>query len=142
LRQGSPKRRTARAPTGKTYDHGVSWEKEFSVTQAYSINGTIYIAGQFSHNMKGEFVGKGDIKAQTRQTFENLDRVLAGYGITKSNIAELEIYLMDIARNFEPFVEVYKEYAGGHRPAVTLIGVSGLAFPQQLVEIRAVAHAN
>ncbi|MEF0943995.1 RidA family protein [Rhizobium sp. BR 362] len=139
---GNVKAQDIKAPTGKIYDHGVSWEKEFSVTQAYSINGTIYIAGQFSHNMKGEFVGEGDIKAQARQTFENLDRVLAGYGITKSNIAELEIYLMDTTHNFEPFVEVYKGYVGTHRPAVTLIGVSGLAFPQQLVEIRAVAHSN
>jgi len=29
---------------------------------------------------------------------------------------------------------------GDHRPAVTLVGVSGLAFPQQLIEVRAVAH--
>ena len=126
----------------KTYNHGVPWEKEFSVTQAYSVNGTIYIAGQFSHNMEGEFVGEGDIKRQTRQTLENLDRVLEGFGVTKSNIADLEIYLTRTQEDFEPVVSVYKEYIGDHRPAVTLIGVSGLAFPEQLVEIRAVAHTD
>ncbi|WP_261303286.1 RidA family protein [Paenibacillus andongensis] len=126
----------------KTYNHGVPWEKEFNVTQAYSVNGTIYISGQFSHNMQGEFVGEGDIKVQTRQTFENLDRVLAGFGVTKSNIADLEIYLTRPQEDFEPFLSVYKEYVGDHRSAVTLIGVSGLAFPEQLVEIRAVAHTD
>ncbi|MBE0340600.1 RidA family protein, partial [Paenibacillus sp. 28ISP30-2] len=71
-----------------TYNHGVAWEEAFGVTQGYSVNGTIYISGQFSHDMQGAFVGEGDIEAQTRQTLENLDLVLAGFGVTRSNIAE------------------------------------------------------
>lgn len=125
-----------------TYNHGVPWEDGFSVTQGYSINGTLYISGQFSHDMQGAFVGEGDFEAQARQTLENLDRVLAGFNITKSNIAEMVIYLTNPREHFEPCVGLYKEYVGQHRPAVTLIGVSGLAFPHQLIEIRAVAHTS
>ena len=40
-----------------TYNHGVPWEDGFGVTQAYCVNGTIYISGQFSHDMQGAFVG-------------------------------------------------------------------------------------
>ena len=58
------------------YNHGVSWEEGNSVSQGYRVNGTIYIAGQFSHTLEGEFVD-GDAAAQTRQTLENLDHVLA-----------------------------------------------------------------
>jgi 2-iminobutanoate/2-iminopropanoate deaminase len=123
-----------------TYDHGVPWEAEYGVTQAYRVNDTIYIAGQFAHDMQGAFVGEGDLDAQVRQTFANLDRVLAGYGVTKTNLAEVIIYLTDPSAHFERGVQLYKEYMGGHRAAGTLIGVSGLAFPHQLVEIRAVAH--
>ncbi|MCZ8521944.1 MULTISPECIES: RidA family protein [Paenibacillus] len=126
----------------KTYNHGVAWEETFGVTQGYSINGTIYISGQFSHDMQGEFVGEGDIEAQTRQTLENLDRVLEGFGVTRSNLAEMEVFLTNPQEHFEQCVALYKEYVGDHRPAATLVGVSGLAFPHQLIEIRAVAHTG
>ena len=130
------------ASSATTYDHGVPWEEAYGVTQGYSVNGTIFISGQFSHDMAGAFVGQGDFDAQVRQTLENLDRVLAGFGVTRSNIAEMVIYLTNPREHFEPCVRLFKDYVGGHRPAGTLIGVSGLAFPEQLVEIRAVAHAG
>ncbi|NEN81359.1 RidA family protein [Paenibacillus elgii] len=126
----------------KTYNHGVAWEEAFGVTQGYSVNGNIYISGQFSHDMQGAFVGEGDIEAQTRQTLENLDRVLAGFGVARSNIAEMEVFLTNPQEHFEQFIVLYKEYVGDHRPAATLVGVSGLAFPHQLIEIRAVAHTD
>jgi 2-iminobutanoate/2-iminopropanoate deaminase len=125
-----------------TYSHGVPWEDAYGVSQGYSVNGTIYIAGQFSHDMQGAFVGEGDFEAQTRKTLENLDRVLAGFGVTKANIAEIVIYLAKPSEHFEACVALFKEYVGPHRPAATLIGVSGLAFPHQLIEIRAVAHTG
>jgi len=126
----------------KTYNHGVAWEETSGVTQGYSVNGTIYISGQFSHDMQGEFVGEGELEAQARQTLENLDRVLAGFGVTRSHIAELQIFLTNPQEHFEQSVVLYKEYVGDHRPAVTLIGVSGLAYPHMLIEIRAVAHTD
>ena len=122
------------------FDHGVAWEMGNSVTQGYSINGTIYISGQFSHDLNG-FID-GDIETQTRLTLDNLDRVLKGFGITKSNLAYLEIYLTKPQEHFEQFVQVFKEYLGGHRPAATLVGVTYLASPQQIVEISAIAHAS
>lgn len=125
-----------------TYNHGVPWEEAFGVTQGYSVNGTIYIAGQFAHDMAGAFTGEGDVVAQTRQTFENLDRVLAGFGVTKSNIAEIVIYLTNPQEHLELMAAPFKEYMGEHRAAATVIGVSGLAFPHQLIEIRAIAHAD
>ncbi|PAD67977.1 translation initiation inhibitor [Bacillus sp. 7586-K] len=127
---------------GKTYNHGVAWEEEYGLSQGYSANGTIYISGQFSHDMQGLFVGEGDFEVQTRQTLENLDRVLDGFGVTRSNIAEMEIFLTNPQEHFEQCVKLFKEYVGDHRPAGTLIGVSGLAFPHQLIEIRAVAHTD
>lgn len=126
----------------KTFDHGVAWEEGSGISQGYSINGTIYVSGQFSHDMQGAFVGAGDIEAQTRQTLENLDRVLMGFGATKSNLAYVEVYLTDVREHFEPCIQIFKEYMGQHRPAGSLIGVTALAFPEQLIEISAVAHIN
>lgn len=126
----------------KTFDHGVAWEEGSGISQGYAINGTIYVSGQFSHDMQGTFVGVGDIEAQTRQTLENLDRVLEGFGATKSNLAYVEVYLTDVRKHFEPCIQLFNEYMGKHRPAGSLIGVKELAFPEQLIEISAVAHMN
>lgn len=60
----------------KTYNHDL-WDH--GITQGYSVNGIIYISGQFSHDKEGIFVGEGDIESQTRQTLKNLDRVLEGF---------------------------------------------------------------
>ena len=126
----------------KTYNHGLPWEDEHGISQGYSVNGTIYISGQFSHDAEGRFIGAGDIEAQTRQTLMNIDKVLGNFGASKSNIAEIEIFLTDPQRDFEKCIKIFKEYVGNHKPAGTLVGVTGMAFPGQLIEIRAVAHIN
>ncbi|WP_312429830.1 RidA family protein [Lacrimispora sp.] len=126
----------------KTYNHGLPWEDEHGIAQGYCVNGILYISGQFSHDMQGTFVGEGDIEVQTRQTLKNLDRVLEGFGAERSNIAEMEIFLADPQEHFEKCIRIFKEYVGDHRPAGTLVGVSGMAFPDQLIEIRAVAHIS
>lgn len=127
-------------PTIKTYHHHL-WDH--GISQGYSVNGTLYISGQFSHNATGEFVGVGDIESQTRQTLDNLDRVLAEFGITKTNLAYAEVYLTNAQEHGETVIKIFKEYLGDHhRPAGSLIGVTYLAFPEQWIEIRAVANVD
>lgn len=123
----------------KNYNHSL-WDH--GITQGYSVNGTIYISGQFSHDTEGTFVGKGDIEAQTRQTLENLDRVLAGFDVTRSNLAYVEIYLTNAEEHFDPVIRLFKEYVGQHRPAGCLLGVTYLASAEQWIEISAVAHTD
>lgn len=88
------------------------------------------------------FVGKENIEAQTLQTFENLDRVLVELGATKSNIAYVEIFLTNPQEHSETVIDLFKEYLGQHRPAGSLIGVTYLAFPEQLIEVKAIAHTD
>ncbi|MDM5248327.1 RidA family protein [Lysinibacillus sp. G4S2] len=123
----------------KIYNHDL-WDH--GISQGYSVNGTIYISGQFSHDTEGALVGDGDIEAQTRQTLENLDSVLEGFGATKSNLAYMEIYLTNAKEHTEPVIRLFKEYMEQHRPAGSLIGVNYLASPEQLIEISAVAHTD
>jgi len=123
--------------TVQTYNHNL-WDH--GISQGYSVNGTIYISGQFSHDQQGAFIGEGDIAAQMQQTLDNLDRVLGGLGVTRTNLAYVEIYVTNAGAHAEKVIEAFKEYVGQHRPAGSLIGVQQLAFPEQLVEISAVAH--
>ncbi|PAD23064.1 RidA family protein [Terribacillus saccharophilus] len=123
----------------KTYNHDL-WDH--GISQGYSVNGTIYVSGQFSHNEDGTFIGEDNIEVQTRQTLENLDRVLKELNATKSNLAYVEIYLTNPQAHTESVINLFKEYLDTHRPAGSLIGVTYLAFPEQLIEISAIAHTE
>lgn len=121
----------------QTYNHTL-WDH--GISQGYRVDNTLHISGQFSHNSEGEFVGADDIRAQMLQTLENLDTVLKEFGATRSNLAYVEIYLTRAQEHGEIAIELFKEYVGEHRPAGSMIGVTYLAFPEQWVEVSAVAH--
>ncbi|MEC0240681.1 RidA family protein [Paenibacillus dokdonensis] len=125
--------------TIRTYNHNL-WDH--GISQGYLVDNTLYISGQFSHNTEGEFVGAGDIRAQMTQTLENLDAVLQEFGATKHNLAYVELYLTNAQEHGETAIELFKKYVGELRPAGSMIGVTYLAFPEQWVEVRAVAHVG
>jgi 2-iminobutanoate/2-iminopropanoate deaminase len=64
----------------------MSWEKEYGYSQAVKVDNTIYVSGQVSHDDKGNIVGRGDMEAQMRHAYENIEKVLAQYGATMENI--------------------------------------------------------
>lgn len=126
-----------------TFNFGVGSEQANAViSQGYRTNDTIYISGQYSHDMNDQIVGVGDFEAQARQTLENIDGVLAGFGVKRSNIAELLVYLTNPREQSEQFIPIMQEYLGDHRPAATMIGTTGLFYPEMLIEIRVVAHTD
>ena len=102
----------------------------------------LFIAGQVSVE-NGVIVGEGDVAAQTRQVFANLGKVLDGAGATFADVVEFTTYLVG-SESFEPFAqartEIFPElFPDGVYPANTLLIISGLARPELLVEIKAVA---
>lgn len=131
------------ASSATTFNFGAASEDANGlISQGYSVNGTIYVSGQYSHDTQDAVVGESDFEAQVRQTLKNVDRVLAGFHVTKSNIAEVVIYLTNPREQALLLAPLLQEYMGEHRPAGTIIGVTGLWYPEQLIEIRVVAHAN
>ncbi len=75
----------------------------------------VYVSGQVAHDANGELVG-GGIIAQTRQTVENLRRVLAGAGCTLEDVVKCNVWLSD-ARDFWSFNRVYAGYFPNVPPA-------------------------
>ena len=108
-------------------------------TQVIKAGNTIYIAGQIAMNAQGQIVGAGDINAQTTQVFENLKTALAAAGAQFSHLVKLTVYVTDAAYR-EPIAAVRRQYLGSPDPVTsTFLVVAGLALPQLLVEIEAVA---
>jgi reactive intermediate/imine deaminase len=75
----------------------------------------VYVSGQVAHDQNGEVVGT-TIVAQTRQTMENLRRVLAQAGCTLDDVIKCNVWLAD-ARDFWSFNKVYASYFPNVPPA-------------------------
>jgi enamine deaminase RidA (YjgF/YER057c/UK114 family) len=101
---------------------------------------TIYIGGQDAVDASGNIVGTGDVKAQTEQVLKNLQVALAACGATLENIVKWNIYVVQgqpIQPGFEAFQQVW-----GRRPnppTITVLYVAGLANPDFLCEMDAIA---
>jgi enamine deaminase RidA (YjgF/YER057c/UK114 family) len=100
---------------------------------------TLYIAGQVAFDAQGNVVGKDDVRAQTEQTFRNLKTALESAGASFADVVKLNWYVRDMSQ-LGVYRDVREKFLGaGPRPASTLVEVKGLALPELLIEIEAVA---
>lgn len=99
---------------------------------------TVYVAGQIALDVDGDLVGKGDIEAQTQQVYANLQAILEELGGSLEDIVKLTTYLTDRS-HLDAFRRVRNRFFTDAFPPNTLLFVSGLAHPDYLVEIEAVA---
>lgn len=102
----------------------------------------VFTAGACPIGPDGTVVAPGDPEAQARQALDNLVVTLAGAGSSLEQVLKTTVYVATSDR--AELVRVWKvveERLGAVRPPSTLIGVSLLGYPQQLVEIEAVALA-
>ena len=112
-------------------------------SHAVEVDGWVFVTGQMPFTGKSATspYPKG-IEAQTRQVMENLQRVLAGCGLTLKNVVAARVFLVRFARDYDPMNRVYAGYfAAGKRPARTCVGVTALA-RGALVEIDFIARRD
>jgi enamine deaminase RidA (YjgF/YER057c/UK114 family) len=101
---------------------------------------TVYIGGQNAITKDLEIIGKGDVAVQTEYILKNIETALSSCGATLENLFKLNIYIVqgqDVKRGFagaQPFLKKLK-----NPPLITGIIVAGLAHPDYLVEIEAIA---
>ncbi len=106
-------------------------------SQAVQAGGSIYVSGQLPINpATGEFAG-ADIRAQARQSLENIKAILAAAGTDMAHVVKTTVLLQDMA-DFAAMNEVYAEYFSEPYPARAAFQVAKLP-KDALVEIEAVA---
>lgn len=119
------------------------WQDQFGFSQALEITAgqhVLYCAGQTSIDAQGNPSHPGDIGAQVRQAMDNLDEVLSRAGYSLSDLVRLNVYTTDVDQLFASYDELVGRLAqAGVQPAMTLLGVTRLAFPELMVEIEATA---
>ena len=101
---------------------------------------TVYIGGQDAVDASGTVIGKGDFKAQTEQVMKNIQAALAAADAQLEHVIKWNLYVVQgqsLQVGFEEFQRVW-----GRRPnppAITMAFVAGLAHPDFLLEIEAIA---
>jgi enamine deaminase RidA (YjgF/YER057c/UK114 family) len=116
----------------------------FSRGMRIDLNGIVIllISGTASINECGESIHIGDLRAQTRRTFQNITRLLESEGATWKDIVRTTCYLRDIERDYAEFNEertaFYAEQGLDPLPASTGIQAI-LCRPELLIEIEAIA---
>jgi enamine deaminase RidA (YjgF/YER057c/UK114 family) len=101
----------------------------------------LWISGQVAQNSKGEVVGKGDLKAQLNQAWENVKLALVGSGATFRDVVKITTYVVNYKPSMRPELrEARLRFMGASEPpAATLVGVQSLASEEWLVEIEVTA---
>ena len=124
----------------EAYDYGSAFSRGMRI----DLDGLtiLLISGTASIDDRGKTIHVGDLRAQTRRTFENINGRLASEGATWHDVVRTTCYLRDIERDYQAFNEertaFYKEQQLDPLPASTGIQVI-LCRPDLLVEIEAIA---
>lgn len=100
-------------------------------------NGVLYISGQLSINPETGKVPEGGVKAEAKQSLDNLNMVLNAAGLTKEDVIMCRVYIPDV-KYWPDLNEVYSEFFGEHKPARVVVPSNNL-YAGCLVEIEAVA---
>jgi enamine deaminase RidA (YjgF/YER057c/UK114 family) len=103
---------------------------------------TIYVGGQNAVNPTGEIVGKGDIGRQAEQILENLEIALSSADAQLEHVIKWNVYVVQ-GQPPQPAFQVFQRMWGNrpNPPLVTVLFVAGLANPDFLMEVEAIAVA-
>lgn len=118
---------------------GVPWENSYGYSQAVRAGNMVFISGQLSHDEQGNFIGEGDFEKQLRQAYANIKLLLGKFGLGFDNIVSETIYVTDLASQAETLSRVHREFFPKSRVTSTVVEIKRLFFPQQLLEISAIA---
>jgi len=116
---------TVHKPTG--YSHVVE------------VAGLLFISGQVGIRPDGSLAG-ATVEEQLAQLLENLKALLAARGATMADVAKITVFSLDAAHR-PAFVAARERYWPAEKPASTYLVVKGLASPELLIEVEAIAAA-
>ncbi|WAL99524.1 RidA family protein [Streptomyces sp. Je 1-369] len=123
----------------------VTWSTEMGFNQGELVSGharTLYISGQTAMSGAGKPEHDGDMAAQLALSVDNVKAVLTESGMSLANLVRLNVYTTDVDLLFQHYgVLAGRLAAADVAPTTTMLGVTRLAVPGQLVELEGTAVA-
>ena len=122
-----------------------TWSLGLGFNQGEVVSGhtrTLYCSGQTAMSDDGKPLHDDDMAAQVALSLDNLEAVLHAAGMTLANLVRLTVYTTDVDLLFPHYgVLAARLGAAGVAPTTTMLGVTRLAIPGQLVELEGTAVA-
>ncbi|HEB94076.1 MAG TPA: RidA family protein [Gammaproteobacteria bacterium] len=94
-------------------------------SQAVKTGNTVYLSGQIPLQPDTMALVEGDMVAQIRRVFDNLQAVAEAAGGSLADIAKLNVYLIDLS-HFAQVNDVMASYFQQPYPARAAVGVAAL----------------
>lgn len=121
----------------------VTWSVEMGFNQGEVVSGhsrTLYCSGQTAMNAEGKPEHDGDMAGQVALSLDNLEAVLSEAGMSLANLVRLNVYTTDVDLLFQHYgVLAARLGAARVSPTTTMLGVTRLAIPGQMVELEGTA---
>ena len=106
-------------------------------SQGIEVNGTLSVSGQIPFVPETMTLASDDVKAQTRQSLENVKAIVEAAGYTMQDVVKAGVFIKNMD-DFAAINEVYAEYLGDVKPARACVEVARL--PKDVkVEIEVIA---
>ena len=100
----------------------------------------VFTAGACPLDEAGEIGPRADVAGQAEVVMRNLGVALAAAGATVTDVVKTTVYVASADRSdLVDAWDVVRAWFGDHDAPSTLLGVSVLGYPDQLVEVEAVA---
>ncbi|WP_280447467.1 RidA family protein [Nocardia cyriacigeorgica] len=119
-------------------DNTLGTYERLHFSQATRVGNLVWVSGQVGIDRATGVIPE-DPQAQARVAFEGVKQILEAAGSSLDNIVELTTFHTDMAKHGPGFGAVKDEFIGEPYPSWTGIGVSQLARPEFVCEIRVVA---
>ena len=98
----------------------------------------LFCAGQVAADVDGQVLPPDDFGAQAKMVMKNLKNALAAGGAKLSDVTKVTIYICN-PHDVPKARSLLQTYFGEHPPGSTLCILRGLAHPNLLLEIEAIA---
>jgi enamine deaminase RidA (YjgF/YER057c/UK114 family) len=122
-----------------------TWQDAFGYVRGNEIAGAhrvMVCSGQLPTDSDGHLLHADNMKGQIGQALDNLETVLQAGGFNLRDVMRLNYYTTDVDAFMEAMAAFGDRLAAANcRAACTLLGVSRLVFPGQVVELEATALA-
>jgi len=129
----------------RTAVNPVTWSLEMGFNQGEIVSGhsrTLYCSGQTAMSSDGHPTHDGDMAAQLALSLDNLEAILVEAGMTFESLVRLNVYTTDVDLLFQHYeVLASRLGAAGVAPTTTMLEVTRLAIPGQMVELEGTAVA-
>ena len=122
-----------------------TWSLALGFNQGEVVTGqtrTLYCSGQTAMSEDGQPLHDGDMASQLALSLTNLEAVLTGAGMSLPDLVRLNVYTTDVDLLLQNYgVLASRLGTAGVAPTTTMLGVTRLAVPGQLVELEGIAVA-